>query len=137
MSATVATPPEDMAEQVAQLAVLAARGELLPAHFSYRPHLVTAENVAQVAAASLDLLAEIPSRLVDVNRQAEQGRMKQLETGAAINRHMGALLDRNSRARSWRNTFRPTTAMTAFISSVGRKAMGCSTPSTRPPGLPA
>ena len=94
MSATVATPLEDMAEQATQLALLAARGEPLPAHFSYRPHLVTAENVAQVAAASLDLLAEMPSRLVDVNRQAEQSRMKQLETSAAINRHVGALLDR-------------------------------------------
>ena len=66
----------------------------MPAHFSYRPYLVTAENVAQVAAASLGLLAEIPSRLVGVNRQAEQSRMKQLETSAAINRHVGALLDR-------------------------------------------
>ena len=94
MSATVATPPEDMAEQAAQLALLAARGDQLPAHFSYRPYLVTAENVAQVAAASLGLLAEIPSRLVGVNRQAEQSRMKQLETSAAINRHVGALLDR-------------------------------------------
>ena len=94
MSATVATPPENLAGQAAELALRAARGEPLPPHYSYRPYLVTAENVAQAAAASLDLLAEMPSRLVGVNRQAEQSRLRQLETSAAINRHVGALLDR-------------------------------------------
>ena len=94
MSATVATPPEHIAGQAADLALRAARGEPLPPHYSYQPYLVTAENVAQAAAASLDLLAEMPSRLVGVNRQAEQSRLRQLETSAAINRHVGALLDR-------------------------------------------
>lgn len=99
MAATVETSAVDFGTQVIDLACRAAQGLALPAHFSYKPRLVTAQNVAEVAVRKLIAIAEIPNRLVGVNRQRERARLTQLETSLAINRRVGAILDRRQLAR--------------------------------------
>ncbi|HEU5087944.1 MAG TPA: sugar ABC transporter substrate-binding protein, partial [Roseiflexaceae bacterium] len=75
MHATVETPIAAMATEVIALAERAARGEDLPDHFSFEAQLVTQANIAQVAAQKLIAMADLPSRLVGVNRQREQKRL--------------------------------------------------------------
>ncbi len=94
MSATVETSTLDFGSQLVELACQAAHGERLPDHFGYKMRLITTENVAEVALEKLIGIANIPSRLVGVNLHLEQNRLTQLETSAAINRRVGALLDR-------------------------------------------
>jgi signal transduction histidine kinase/AraC-like DNA-binding protein len=94
MHATVETPVADFAVLALDLARRAAHGEALPEYFNYQPRLVTTANVAQVAAQTLLSMADLPSRLVGVNRQRERARLTQLETSLAINRRIGAILDR-------------------------------------------
>jgi signal transduction histidine kinase/ABC-type sugar transport system substrate-binding protein/AraC-like DNA-binding protein len=94
LSATVETSPLEIGSRAVELACRAARKEVLPDHFSYQPRLVTAENLTEVALQKLLSIADLPTRLVGVNRQLEQNRLTQMETSAAINRHVGALLDR-------------------------------------------
>lgn len=106
MSATVETSALDFGSQVVELACQAARRETLPAYFSYMPHLITAENVAEVALQKLIAIANIPSRLVGVNRQLEQNRLTQLETSAAINQRVGSLLDRQELSQEIANLIR-------------------------------
>ena len=56
--------------------------------------LVTAENVAEVALQKLIDMAELPNRLVGVQRHEQQQRLTQLETSLEISRQIGAILDR-------------------------------------------
>ncbi len=93
MTATVETDIDDIATQGVNLAYRAARGEPLPAHFRIRQRLVTAANVAEVATRKLISLADLPTRLVGVNRSHEQQRVVQLETSLAIDRQIGLILD--------------------------------------------
>lgn len=95
MTATVETVVADFARQAVELAVQAASGHAVPMHFNYKARLVTTENVAEVAAQKLISIAELPNRLVGVNRYQEQQRMTQLETGLVINQQIGAILDRH------------------------------------------
>jgi ABC-type sugar transport system substrate-binding protein len=106
MTATVETSASDFGEQMITLACRAARGESLPDHFSYQPRLVTLENVADIAMQKLIAIADLPNRLVGVNRQQEQNRLIQLETSAAINRRVGALLDRRALSQEIANLIR-------------------------------
>jgi len=94
LSATVETSTLEFGSQAVELAYRAARKEVLPDHFSYQPRLVTAENLTAVALQKLLAIADLPTRLVGVNRQLEQNRLTQMETSAAINRRVGGLLDR-------------------------------------------
>lgn len=94
MTLTVETPASEMGDKAIELAILAARGEKLPTHFSYQSYLVTAENVNTVALQKLIAIADMPSRLVGVNRRQEQNHLTQLETSVEISRRVGALLDR-------------------------------------------
>jgi signal transduction histidine kinase/ABC-type sugar transport system substrate-binding protein/AraC-like DNA-binding protein/CheY-like chemotaxis protein len=94
LTATVDTPAAEFGIQAVDLACTAARGEPLPAHLAYMPRLVTARNVAEVAMQKLIAIAELPSRLVGVNRQQEQQRLAQLETSLEINRRIGSVLSR-------------------------------------------
>ena len=55
--------------------------------------LVTRSNVAEVAAEKLVAIADLPSRLVDVNRRQEIQRVRQVETSLVINQRSGAVLD--------------------------------------------
>ncbi|MBN1119770.1 MAG: substrate-binding domain-containing protein [Anaerolineae bacterium] len=99
LSATVETSTLELGRQAVELAYQATRREPLPDHFGYRPRLVTTENLTEVALQKLLSIADLPSRLVGVNRQLEQNRLTQLEIGAAINRRVGALLDRHQLSR--------------------------------------
>ncbi len=94
MTATVDTPAAEFGIRAVDLACAAACGEPLPAHLGYTPRLVTAHNVAEVAMQKLTAIAELPSRLVGVNRQQEQQRLAQLETSLEINRRVGSVLSR-------------------------------------------
>lgn len=93
MAATVATSAAHLATEALRLACLAATGAPLPREFDYCPQLVTASNVSEVALAKLVAIADVPSRLVGVNRQMEERRLIQLQTGLEINRRIGSILD--------------------------------------------
>lgn len=94
MSATVDTPAAALGTEAVNLACQAARRAPLPPYFGYAPRLVTAHNVADVAMQKLIAIAELPSRLVGVNRQQEQQRLAHLELRAEINQRIGSILDR-------------------------------------------
>ncbi len=98
-TATVETSAEDLGFASVDLAYQATQGKPLPKHYSYRISLVTAENVVEHAARKLYAIADVPSRLVGVNREEEQHRLVQLETSAAINQRVGSLLDRRQLSR--------------------------------------
>jgi len=106
LSATVETSAADFGGQAVELASRAARRQPLPAHFSFKPRLVTIENVAEIAMQKLIAIADLPTRLVGVNRQQEQNRLMQLETSAAINRRVGSLLDRQQLSQEIANLIR-------------------------------
>ncbi|MBW7885614.1 MAG: helix-turn-helix domain-containing protein [Caldilineaceae bacterium] len=93
MHATVDTSPQDLGRNLVEYSVLAAQGCPLPQTFPYSMELVTRENVAQVAARKLVAIAELPSRLVDVNRRQEQQRVVQLQTSLELNRRVGSILE--------------------------------------------
>ena len=94
LTATVQTSTTDLAEQAVDLVGQAMRKEPLPAHLSYKPTFVTAENVSEIAARKLVAIADLPSRLIgDSTRQAQQ-RLSQLEASLKINQQVGAVLDR-------------------------------------------
>lgn len=96
MALTVETPASEFGRKAIELAYQAASGESFSAHFSYEPHLITIDNVNTVALQKLIAIADIPSRMVGVNRRQEQNRLVQLETSAEISRHVGTLLDRHA-----------------------------------------
>jgi signal transduction histidine kinase/AraC-like DNA-binding protein/ABC-type sugar transport system substrate-binding protein/DNA-binding response OmpR family regulator len=106
LSATVETSAADFGGQAVELACRAAHRQSLPTHFSFKPRLVTVENVAEVAMQKLIAIADLPTRLVGVNRQQEQNRLTQLETSAAINRRVGSLLDRQRLSQEIANLIR-------------------------------
>lgn len=94
MTATVQTSITDLAEQAVSLALRAIQRQALPEYFSYKPYFVTAQNVNDIAAKSLIAIANLPSQLIDDNRQQAQQRLDQLETSLKINQQVGTLLDR-------------------------------------------
>lgn len=93
MAATVATSAAHLATEALRLACMAASGAPLPTQFDYSSQLVTADNVAELALAKLVSIADVPSRLVGVNRRQEERRLIQLQTGLEINRRIGSILD--------------------------------------------
>lgn len=99
MAATVETPASELGCQVIEFACRVAAGEALPAHFSYKPRLVTLENVGTVAAEKLRTSATLPGRLVGFSREQEAERLRQLETSVAINERVGSILDRQQLRR--------------------------------------
>ncbi len=99
LTATVHTSTSDLAGQAVEIACQAARKEPLPAHISYKPTFVTAENVSEIAARKLVAIANLPSRLIGDNTRQAQQRLSQLETSLKINQQVGAVLDRPQLAR--------------------------------------
>ncbi len=95
MDATVETSPQDLGFKLAEYAHRAACGKSNPPHFPYKLQLVTAHNVSQVAAQKLVFIADLPSRLVDVNRRLEQQRLVQLEASLELNQRVGSILDQD------------------------------------------
>lgn len=99
MAATVETPAAELGRQLMDLALQAAMGQPLPLHFSYKPRLVTRENVVESAVEKLVTSATVPSRLVGYSRAQEAQRVKQLETSLAISQRVGVILDRQHLSR--------------------------------------
>lgn len=95
MDATVETSAQDLGYKLAEFAWRAATGAALTDHFPYTFELVTAQNVAQIAARKLVFIADLPSRLVDVNRRLEQQRLIQLEASLELNQRVGLILDQD------------------------------------------
>ncbi|HEU4324603.1 MAG TPA: substrate-binding domain-containing protein [Roseiflexaceae bacterium] len=95
LCATVDTSPHEFGSRAVELAYQAACGEPLPDLFSYKLRLVTAENLPAVGLQKLQAIAELPTRLVGVNRHLERTRLTQMEISAAINRRVERLLDRH------------------------------------------
>ncbi len=93
MAATVATSAAHLATEALRLACLAATGAAFPTEFDYCPQLVTSDNVTEIALRKLVAIADVPSRLVGVNRQMEERRLTQLQTGLEINHRIGSILD--------------------------------------------
>jgi signal transduction histidine kinase/AraC-like DNA-binding protein len=95
MNATVETSPQNLGFNLAEFAHRAACGESIPPHFSYTFELVTSHNVSQVAARKLVFIADLPSRLVDVNRRLEEQRLTQMEASLELNHRVGSILDQD------------------------------------------
>jgi AraC-like DNA-binding protein/ABC-type sugar transport system substrate-binding protein len=93
MRGTVETDPYALGEQAIELAYLAAQHHPLPAHYPITCQLITAENVAGVAARRLLAAAALPDHLVDERDRLAQQRQLQLETSQAISRRISSLLD--------------------------------------------
>lgn len=106
MSLTVETPAAEFGRKVIELAYQAACGNALPAHFSYEPRLITVDNVNQVALKKLIAIADIPSRMVGVNRRQENNRLIQLETSIEIGRRFGTLLNQQTLLQEISNLIR-------------------------------
>lgn len=93
MHATVETSAWELAHRLLEYACQAGRGQSLPDHFPFGLRLVTGANAAQVAAEKLVSIADVPSRLVDVNLRQEQQRLVQTQTSLELNRRVGSILD--------------------------------------------
>ncbi len=94
LTATIDTPAAEFGTRAVELACQAARTGRIPNQLSHTPRLVTAANVAEIAMQKLIAIADLPSRLVGVNRRQEQQRLAQLETSLEINRRVGSVLNR-------------------------------------------
>lgn len=106
MTLTVETPAAEFGRKAIELAYRAACGETLPDHFSYQPRLITADNVNRVALKKLIAIADIPSRMVGVNRRQEHNRLVQLETSIEIGRRVGTLLNQQTLLQEISNIIR-------------------------------
>jgi len=93
MTATIETSAFDFGIQAVELALRAANGQALPAHFSFKPRLITSENVAEASAQKLVAMAELPNQLVGVDRLREHQRLSQLEKSLNINEQIGTILE--------------------------------------------
>lgn len=96
MTLTVETPAAEFGRKAIELAYHAACGKPLPDHFSYQPRLITPDNVNSAALKKLIAIADIPSRMVGVNRRQEHNRLIQLETSIEIGRRVGTLLNQQT-----------------------------------------
>jgi len=92
MTATVEIRAGELGRQAVELAYRAAQGQALPAHFAYEARLVTAENVAEVAAQKLTAVANLYSSMMYSRRQQQQQLLRQLETSLEISRRVGSIL---------------------------------------------
>ena len=95
MHATVETSPERLGANLAEYGLRAALRQALPDHFSYVFELVTSANITTVAMRKLLAIAQIPSRLVNVNFMLEQQRITQMETSVELNQRVGSILDQD------------------------------------------
>ena len=106
MTATVQTSTAEIAEHAVTLACQAAQRLPLPAHFSYEPRFVTAQNVSEVAVHKLIAIADLPNQLIGDNRRQSQQRLTQLETSLKINQQVGSMLDRRQLSHAIANLIR-------------------------------
>ncbi len=95
MHATIETSPERLGADLAEFGLRAAQRQVLPDHFPYAFELVTAANITAVAMRKLLAIAQIPSRLVNVNFMLEQQRITQMKTSVELNQRVGSILDQD------------------------------------------
>jgi signal transduction histidine kinase/AraC-like DNA-binding protein len=93
MKATVETPAISFGSEAVDIAIKIATGQPYPAHYTYHPRLITAENVTRVATEKLVAIADIPSYLVNFERTSQQEYQDYLETSLDISRQIGSVLD--------------------------------------------
>lgn len=96
MSATVDTDATSFGREALTAAYQIACGIPAPRRLRLRPALVTTQNVGDSALRKLIAIADIPTRLVGINRQAEQARLSQLELVATLNQQVGGILQRQA-----------------------------------------
>jgi signal transduction histidine kinase len=106
MTATVEIRADELGKQAIDLAHLAAQGQALPAHFEYEMRLVSAKNVAEIAAQELSAIASLYDRMMSTRRQQQQQRLTQLETSLEISRRVGSILDRRQLSHEIANLIR-------------------------------
>jgi signal transduction histidine kinase/AraC-like DNA-binding protein/ABC-type sugar transport system substrate-binding protein len=94
MTATIETNSANFGHEAMDIAYDLAMGKPTGRTLSIQSSLVTAQNVGELALKKLISIADIPSRLVGINRQAEQFRVRQLEMVISINQRVGSMLDR-------------------------------------------
>ncbi|MEJ5311950.1 MAG: ATP-binding protein [Anaerolineae bacterium] len=92
MNGTVEIRADELGKQAVELAYRAVQGQPLPVHFEYEIRLVTAENVATVAAQKLTAVASLYGGMMSARRQQQQQLLMQLETSLEISRRVGSLL---------------------------------------------
>jgi signal transduction histidine kinase/AraC-like DNA-binding protein len=93
MDMTVETSMDGLAKQMLELAVFGITQQRLPTTYDPPRRIIDRDNVAQIALEKLISLSDLPNRLVGVNRQIEQQRLRQLETSIAITQRVGSILD--------------------------------------------
>jgi signal transduction histidine kinase/AraC-like DNA-binding protein/CheY-like chemotaxis protein/ABC-type sugar transport system substrate-binding protein len=106
MTATAEILTDELGRQAVDLAYRVAQGQPLPIHFKCESRLVTAQNVAEVAARKLVTIANLPNRLVGARRRQQQERLKQLETSLEISRRVGSILDHRQLSHEIANLIR-------------------------------
>jgi signal transduction histidine kinase/AraC-like DNA-binding protein/DNA-binding LacI/PurR family transcriptional regulator len=94
ITATIDTDVTHFGAEAVDAAYALIRGEPAPRSLSIHSTLVTIDTVREQALCKLIAIADIPSRLVGINWQAEQKRREQLELVASINQQVGGLLTR-------------------------------------------
>lgn len=99
MAATVDVSTTDFVGRAIELAGRAAAGQTVPLHYNHKPVLVTAANVAEAAVQKLMAISDLPNQLIGVNRRQEQEHQSHIEASLAINRQVGAVLDRQELVR--------------------------------------
>jgi len=94
LTATVESDPASLGREAVDVACNIALKQPSGQRLDIHPVLVTAENIHEFVLKKLVSIADIPTRLIGMNRESEQLRMKQLETVVSINQQVGGLLDR-------------------------------------------
>jgi diguanylate cyclase (GGDEF)-like protein len=92
--ATIDVDIENLGAKAIEYAHQAALGRPIPKTIPQVCKLVTAENVAAVAAHKLAIVADLPNYLVGYDRQKEHNRLLEYEALAEISHQIGSLLNR-------------------------------------------
>ena len=96
MDVTIETMLDSFAADMVQLALQGINMGTMPTTYDPQRRLIDAHNVGAIALEKLISLADLPTRLVGVNRQREQERVRQLETSLAITQHVGSILEHDA-----------------------------------------
>ena len=92
MCATIETSATHLANRAFDIALDIVYGQPYPAHFEYNPRLITNENAAKVAAEKLVAIANIPDRLIGLERQWRDEYRNFFGTSLDISRQIGSVL---------------------------------------------
>ena len=100
MDVTIETMLDSFAAEMLQLALMGIKTGTVPPTYDPQRRLIDVHNVGAIALEKLISLADLPTRLVGVNRQREQERVRQLETSLAITQHVGSILEHDALMRA-------------------------------------